>query len=160
METEELVKHNAIPSKFHPILLWSRRSETPSILLGFTPSLCTDTKHNFRWYPNAKRRDKIQSLSYILLNTPHQELSLTQAIWKNWMMLLNITDLLVVFWQFFLTLSTQTGIWIRWTNTCRRATHHPRHPFSSGWSDGQGPSGNSISKIACLDSSHSTLFTC
>ena len=27
-------------------LLWSRRSGTPSILLGFTPSLCTDSWHN------------------------------------------------------------------------------------------------------------------
>ena len=39
------------------LYIHSFRSETPSRLLGFSPSLCTDIKHN-----PLKHRDKIQSL--------------------------------------------------------------------------------------------------
>ena len=61
-------------SKWKGILLWSWRSGTPSILLGLTPSLCTDTKHNFWWYPKAKtQRQDSKPFVYSFSNTPHQE---------------------------------------------------------------------------------------
>ena len=49
-------------------LMWSLRSRTPSILLGLTPSLCTDIDTARRWNPRTHAKTRYQELSFNFLN--------------------------------------------------------------------------------------------
>ena len=87
---------------YEPTLMWSLRSRTPSILLGLTPSLCTDIDTARRWSPQVMSPGVIICI-FILV------------ILRMFMMTIVITDtIFIIFIIFFILFMSQGMIICIW----------------------------------------------